>query len=569
MNGLWRWMVGMGLAGSLCWQVGYAAEPMADADAFLTQTQALATVDHPRFLRQLALLNHDASTLTPSQQWRLRYSNAWEAMYQGDYAGSEALFRDIIQHSGDPLLADRSSSLLLSQLGLTRHYTDAFELANRLAIRLPLVTDRMVRISLLLNLTNTLMLAGQTDLAVYYARMAVAEAPPGASICWSSSSLVEALNDGHRLASSSPELQRALDACAASSESVYSTKEPLNKSHHRLQFSHPNDGHYLMSQLSFSDAEYAGKRKQTKREKFLAEMEQVVPWDALLALIEPVYPRAGNGRRPYLLATMLRVHLMQNWYGYSDPGMEEALYEVAPLRRFAGLSLSRGSVPDETTILNFRRLLEKHDLSAKVFATVNGYLGDKGMLLREGTIVDATIIHAPPSTKNKDHKRDPDMHQTRKGNQWYFGMKAHIGVDAESGLTHTLTTTAANVGDVVEIDKLLHGKEKAVYADAGYTGAEKRAPKRGRKWHIAAKRSKVKALPEGELKEATKELEHLKAAVRSKVEHVFRIIKRQFGYQKVRFKGLAKNMAQIQMLLALANLYHARKRLLAAGEVRL
>jgi IS5 family transposase len=275
-----------------------------------------------------------------------------------------------------------------------------------------------------------------------------------------------------------------------------------------------------MSQLSFSDAEYAGKRKQTKREKFLAEMEQVVPWDALLALIEPVYPRAGNGRRPYLLATMLRVHLMQNWYGYSDPGMEEALYEVAPLRRFAGLSLSRGSVPDETTILNFRRLLEKHDLSAKVFATVNGYLGDKGMLLREGTIVDATIIHAPPSTKNKDHKRDPDMHQTRKGNQWYFGMKAHIGVDAESGLTHTLTTTAANVGDVVEIDKLLHGKEKAVYADAGYTGAEKRAPKRGRKWHIAAKRSKVKALPEGELKEATKELEHLKAAVRSKVEHV-------------------------------------------------
>jgi IS5 family transposase len=324
-----------------------------------------------------------------------------------------------------------------------------------------------------------------------------------------------------------------------------------------------------MSQLSFSDAEYAGKRKQTKREKFLAEMEQVVPWDALLALIEPVYPRAGNGRRLYLLATMLRVHLMQNWYGYSDPGMEEALYEVAPLRRFAGLSLSRGSVPDETTILNFRRLLEKHDLSAKVFATVNGYLGDKGMLLREGTIVDATIIHAPPSTKNKDHKRDPDMHQTRKGNQWYFGMKAHIGVDAESGLTHTLTTTAANVGDVVEIDKLLHGKEKAVYADAGYTGAEKRAPKRGRKWHIAAKRSKVKALPEGELKEATKELEHLKAAVRSKVEHVFRIIKRQFGYQKVRFKGLAKNMAQIQMLLALANLYHARKRLLAAGEVRL
>lgn len=322
-----------------------------------------------------------------------------------------------------------------------------------------------------------------------------------------------------------------------------------------------------MTQLSFSDAEYVGKRKQTRRERFLAEMEQAVPWKALIALIEPVYPKAGNGRRPYALETMLRIHLMQNWYGYSDPAMEEALYEVTPLRRFAGLSLARGTVPDETTILNFRRLLEVHQLAAKIFATVNTYLTDQGMLLREGTIVDATIIHAPPSTKNKDRSRDPEMHQTRKGNQWYFGMKAHIGVDAESGLTHTVTTTAANVGDVVEVGKLLHGKEKDVYADAGYTGAEKRASKRGRKWHIAAKRSKVKALPEGELKEAIKDLEYLKAAMRSKVEHPFRVIKRQFGYRKVRFKGLAKNTAQVQTLFALANLWMARRRLLSVGEV--
>lgn len=324
-----------------------------------------------------------------------------------------------------------------------------------------------------------------------------------------------------------------------------------------------------MTQMSFSDAEYAGKRKQTRRETFLAEMEQVVPWDALLALVEPVYPKAGKGRRPYPMKTMLRIHLLQNWFGYSDPAMEEALYEVAPLRRFAGLSLTRGSVPDETTILNFRRLLETHDLAPKVLAAVNAYLTDKGLLLRQGTIVDATIIHAPSSTKNEAKSRDPEMHQTRKGQQWYFGMKAHIGVDVESGLTHTVTTTAANVADVTEVAELLHGKERTVHADAGYIGADKRAPKRGRKWYIAAKRGKVKAMPEDELKEATEHLEYIKAAVRSKVEHPFRVVKRQFGYQKVRFKGLAKNTAQILTLFALSNLWMMRRTLLTlAGEVR-
>lgn len=323
-----------------------------------------------------------------------------------------------------------------------------------------------------------------------------------------------------------------------------------------------------MTQISFSDAEYGGKRKQTKRERFLQEMEQVVPWKALLTLIEPAYPKAGNGRRPYPMETMLRIHLMQNWFGYSDPAMEESLYEVAPLRRFAGLSLTRGSVPDETTILNFRRLPETHALASALLAAVNAHLTDKGLLLKQGTIVDATIIHAPSSTKNKDKTRDPEMHQTRKGNQWYFGMKAHIGVDVEGGLVHTVTTTPANVSDVVEVGNLLHGKEKTVYADAGYIGAPKRAGKRGRKWFIAAKRGSVKVLPEGELKEATIHLEYLKAAVRSKVEHPVRVIKRQFGYQKVRFKGLAKNASQIVTLFALSNLWMARRRLLLdAGDV--
>ena len=322
-----------------------------------------------------------------------------------------------------------------------------------------------------------------------------------------------------------------------------------------------------MSQLSFSDAEYAGKRKQTRRERFLAEMEAVVPWDALLALIEPAYPKAGNGRRPYPLKAMLRIHLLQNWYGYSDPAMEEALYEVTPLRRFAGLSLTRGGIPDETTILNFRRLLENNNLAPALLAAVNQHLSDHNLLLRQGTIVDATIIHAPSSTKNRSGRRDPQMHQTKKGNQWYFGMKAHIGVDAESGLTHTVTTTPANVADVVEVDKLLHGDETTVHADAGYTGAQKRVPSPDLTWNIAAKRGRIKAMNEGPLKDVTKELEYLKAVMRAKVEHPFRVIKRQFGYRKVRFKGLAKNTAQIQTLFALANLWMARKRLLAAGQV--
>ena len=250
---------------------------------------------------------------------------------------------------------------------------------------------------------------------------------------------------------------------------------------------------------------------------------------------------------------------------------EYAGREVAPLRRFAGLSLTRGGVPDETTILHFRRLLETHDLAPKMLSMINAYLTEEGLLMRQGTIVDATIIHAAPSTKNKAKARDPQMHQTRKGQQWYFGMKAHIGVDMESGLVHTVTTTAANVADINEIANLLHGEEKTVYADAGYTGAPKREgmSERDLTWYIAGKRGVIKAMPEGELKDAIKHTEHMKAAVRSRVEHPFRVIKRQFGYQKVRFKGLAKNTAQILTLFALSNLWMARQRLLTStGEVR-
>ena len=325
-----------------------------------------------------------------------------------------------------------------------------------------------------------------------------------------------------------------------------------------------------MSQMSFSDAEYAGKRKRTRREIFLAEMEHVVPWDDLLALIEPVYPKAGKGRHPYPIRTMLRIHFMQQWFGYSDPAMEEALYDVVPLRKFAHVSLSRGSVPDETTILNFRRLLEAHGLAERILEAVNAHLSARGLLLRQGTIVDATIIHAPSSTKNESKQRDPDMHQTKKGNQWYFGMKAHIGVDVESGLVHTVTTTPANVADIRETEKLLHGEEQSVWADAGYTGAAKREALKDRDvtWYIATKRGMVKALPEGELKEAAGYVEYLKAAVRSKVEHPFRVIKRQFGYTKVRYKGLVKNTAQILTLFALSNLWMARRRLSTmTGEV--
>ncbi len=243
-----------------------------------------------------------------------------------------------------------------------------------------------------------------------------------------------------------------------------------------------------MKQMTFADAEYAGNRKQTRRERFLIEMDQGVPWKGLIALIEPHYPKGQGGRPAYPLMAMLRVHLMQNWFDYSDPAMEEALYETTILRQFSGLNLDR--IPDETTILNFRRLLEKHALAGGILQVINGYLTDRWLLLRHGTVVDATIIHAPSSTKNKDGKRAPEMHQTKKGNQYYFGMKAQIGgVEVESGLVHSLVGTAANVADVTQVDQLLHGEETSAYGGAAYTGVDKRPEHQGRKmvWSIAVR----------------------------------------------------------------------------------
>lgn len=320
-----------------------------------------------------------------------------------------------------------------------------------------------------------------------------------------------------------------------------------------------------MRQISFGDSEYLAKKKKTRREIFLDEMEQVVPWERLHKIIERHYPVAGRGRQPYPLQTMLRVHLMQNWFGLSDPAMEEALYEIGSMRGFAGLSLTE-PIPDETTILNFRRLIEQNELAPMILDQVNAHLALKGLMLKRGSIVDATIIAAPSSTKNSQGQRDPEMHQTKKGNQWYFGMKAHIGVDTDSGLVHTVVTSAANEADVTVVGELLHGKESQVHADAGYIGADKRVGRKKLRWKIAQRRGKIKAMAEGKQKRLVQAVEKAKASVRARVEHPFRVIKRQFGYVKVRFRGLAKNTAQVLTLFALSNLWMARKQLMGLKE---
>jgi transposase, IS5 family len=319
-------------------------------------------------------------------------------------------------------------------------------------------------------------------------------------------------------------------------------------------------------QMSFAQSEYAGKKKVTRREKFLGEMERVVPWTRLVALIEPHYPKGRRGRPPMGLERMLRIYFLQQWYTLADEALEDALYDSQALRTFAGIDLSVESVPDATTLLGFRHLLEAHALGLQILQEVNAHLSEHSLLLREGTIVDATIIAAAPSTKNAQRERDPEMHQTRKGQEWHFGMKAHVGVDAASGLVHTVIGTAANVADIACADQALHGEEKTAYVDAGYTGVEKRpevlAAHPEMQWIVAAKRGKVKALPEGRIKELTKEMERLKAQVRAKVEHVFHVVKNLFGFRKVRYRGLAKNTVQLHVLFALANLVLVKRRLL-------
>lgn len=302
--------------------------------------------------------------------------------------------------------------------------------------------------------------------------------------------------------------------------------------------------------------------KKTRKRQFLAEMERVVPWAALVQLIAPYYPEGKNGRPPFALETMLRVHFMQQWFSLSDPAMEEAFFDVPLYREFAQLEeLAR--LPDESTILRFRHRLEEHKLADEILGVVNGLLTSRGLLLKVGTAVDATLIPAPTSTKNKGKARDPEMHSSKKGNQWHFGMKAHIGVDADSGLVHTVKGTSGNVADITEANSLLHGDEQMVFADAGYRGIEKRPDtKAGTDWHVAMGPAKRKALDKGNAADALLDkIEKLKAGVRAKVEHPFRVIKRQFGYMKVRYKGLKKNTAQLTTLFALSNLWMVRSKL--------
>ena len=319
-------------------------------------------------------------------------------------------------------------------------------------------------------------------------------------------------------------------------------------------------------QLGFGDYEQSTAKKRTKRERFLSEMEAVVPWQELLDLIEPHYPKASSkgGRPPYPLETMLRIHLLQQWYDLSDPAMEDALIELPTMRRFSGIALISDRIPDETTILAFRHLLEQNNLGEEIFQAVKAHLKANGMAMKQGTIVDATIIAAPSSTKNKAGERDPVMHQTKKGNQWYFGMKVHLGVDSENGLIHSVETTAANVHDLTPAAELLHGEETVVYGDAGYQGIEKRPEMQGKGigFRVAMRPGKRRALPDTPEGRVDDLIETAKAHFLAKVEHPLRVIKRQSGFQKTRLRGMLKNGCKVKVLAALSNLFMARHELL-------
>ena len=312
-----------------------------------------------------------------------------------------------------------------------------------------------------------------------------------------------------------------------------------------------------MQQLSFTDAEQIHKKRKTRRERFLERMDKLMPWSKLEALIQPFYYQNTTGRPAYPLASMLRIHAMQLFYNLSDPAMEDALYEIDSMRRFADLDLTR-NLPDETTILKFRHLLEKHGLAKEIFNCVNDELQQQGLMLKQGTLVDASILSAPSSTKNKSGQRDPEMHQTKKGNQWHFGMKMHIGADDISGAVHSLETTAANVHDVTVADQLLHGEETRAWGDAGYRGINKRDEHKNRQvdWYIAMRPGQRKKLASDDPRE---KIEQQKSAIRSLVEHPFRYVKQVFGYSKTRYRGLKKNTDRIYMLLAFANLLITEK----------
>ena len=319
----------------------------------------------------------------------------------------------------------------------------------------------------------------------------------------------------------------------------------------------------MLQQTFASQVGFEKYGRKSRRELFLDEMEQVVPWAELQAPVEPHYAKAGNGRRPVGLAIVLRTYFAQQWFNLSDPGVEEMFYESAALRRFAGVDLGVAPAPDETTICRFRHLLEKHHLGEEMLETVNHRLASKGIRIATGTIVDATIIHAPSSTKNAGGERDPEMHQTRKGKQWYFGLKAHIGVDSKQGVVHTVCTSAASVADVHMLPGLLHGEERKVWGDGGYRGqteAIREAAPHAQ--DMTCRRTKFKNYVD----EVARRRNTTKSRVRAKVEHVFRILKRVFGFDKVRYRGIAKNHNRLCANFALVNLYLHRKRLATLGE---
>lgn len=314
-----------------------------------------------------------------------------------------------------------------------------------------------------------------------------------------------------------------------------------------------------MQQLTLArQADFQRYTKKTRREQFLDEMDHVMPWSELRTLVAPHYSKGETGRKPVGLDIMLRVYFLQQWFALSDPGVEDALYESPVLRRFAGVDLGQAPAPDETTVLNFRHLLEEHELCGQMLDAVSHYLESRGIRITTGTIVDATIIHAPSSTKNSKKERDPEMHQTRKGNQWFFGLKAHIGVDSKEGVVHSVCTTAASVSDVHMLPELLHGEEKKVWGDAGYQGQaeaiRKAAPAAQ---DMTSRRVKTKA----GVDEAQKRKNRTKARVRAKVEWPFRIVKCVFGFTKVRYRGLKKNHEWLCAAFASVNIYQNRKRL--------
>jgi IS5 family transposase len=317
-----------------------------------------------------------------------------------------------------------------------------------------------------------------------------------------------------------------------------------------------------MKAMTFASLAYENKKKKTRREQFLEEMDKVIPWSELIQVIEKYYPKAGNGRQPMPMEMMLRIYFMQQWYALSDPAMEDALYDIESMRRFADIDLGVDVVPDETTILNFRHMLEQHDLTKQIFEKAKNYLKERGLLLREGTIVDATIINAPSSTKNKGEARDPEMRSTRKGNNYYFGMKAHIGTDTGKGLVHDVVVTDASVHDSQVMDKLVHGEEQVVYGDKAYSSEEKRKEyeARGIKWRINLRGCRWRQLTELEAA-----INHEQSQTRAKVEHIFLVVKHLWRYTKVRYKGLYKNAAQVYILFALANLYLVRRELKVIG----